>query len=529
MSEKQDINSNAVRSGSASLSGSLDGPKAGKVLQVDLEDEQLFSMGYEQHMRRGFNAWSMTAFCLTGLGLLPSVGGTLWYSLGYLGLMPMTWGWLAASFFIMTMVFSIAEMSSAMPTAGGLYYWTFKCAPPKLKKVSCWITAWSMVMSTALSGASFFMTQAQMIQALVVMFHPDFDPTAWQLYLIYLGCLIVCGMVMVLPSNILGKISNVFAWLGTVTFFVLLIALPIYAHKNRSYNTAHDMFFSRVNQTGFKNEGLVFLLTFLAPCWCISGYDSTAHLSEETENASVVVPRAMWTSCVFIAIVGYIFNVVLAYAAVDLDGILGSPLGQPLAAIMVSAMGDGAFPKLLWICTVLSNFGIVFVMNTSGTRIFWAYARDGALPFSRFLSAINKTTRTPMNASVTLSAVFALIGLISLGSTTALQAFFSGSSVTGAAAYLMPVLMRCLYEDNPEYVPGPFTLGRLSRPIRWTAALWTIFTLPLLAFPSTAHPDASTFNWSVVFYVGMFVIVLPWYFLRARKWFTGPGENVRSE
>lgn len=417
-------------------------------------------------------------------------------------------------------------------------------------------------MSTVLSGASFFMTQAQMFQALVVMFRPEFDPTAWQLYLVCvlylvfgdgleltmnedlpcLSCTVSfffslsflwlppintprCGLVMVLPSNILGKISTVFAWLGTLTFFVILIALPIYAKKNRVYNTTHDMFFLRENQTGFKNEGLVFLLTFLAPCWCISGYDSTAHLSEETENAAVVVPRAMWTSCLFIAIVGYVFNVVLAYAAYDIDSILSSPLDQPLAAIMQSAMGDGAFPKLLWICTVLSNFGIVFVMNTSGTRIFWAYARDGALPFSRWLSSIHKTTRTPINATVALSTSFALIGLISLGSTTALQAFFSGSSVTGAAAYLIPVLMRCIYEDNPDYVPGPFTLGRLSRPIRWVAVLWTSFTLPLLAFPTTAHPDASTFNWSVVFYVGMFIIVIPWFYLRARFWFKGPGEN----
>lgn len=174
MSEKHEIMSAAepTRSGSLSRSGSLDGVQAGKVLQVNLEDEHLYSMGYEQHMRRGFNAWSMTAFCLTGLGLLPSIGGefsvvvscwcflslfvvclvflslflcfffflfssslsfcslllplfltptgTLWYSMGYLGLMPMTWGWLAAAFFIMSMVMSLAEMSSSMPTAGGL-------------------------------------------------------------------------------------------------------------------------------------------------------------------------------------------------------------------------------------------------------------------------------------------------------------------------------------------------------------------------------------------------------------------------
>lgn len=93
----------------------------GKVIDpMDIENEKLHEMGYEQHMKRGFTSWSMTAFCLTGLGLLPSLGGTIWYSLGYLGLMPMTWGWLVASFLIMFQVLSLAELSSAMPTAGGL-------------------------------------------------------------------------------------------------------------------------------------------------------------------------------------------------------------------------------------------------------------------------------------------------------------------------------------------------------------------------------------------------------------------------
>jgi amino acid transporter len=134
--------------------------------------------------------------------------------------------------------------------------------------------------------------------------------------------------------------------------------------------------------------------------------------------------------------------VVLAYAATNIDSIFESPPGQPLGAILVLTMGNGAFAKFLWICTVLSNFGVVFVNNAAGTRIYFAYARDGALPFGKWLSHVNRTTKTPINATVTISVDFALVGLISLGSISVLQTFFSGSSVAGAIAYLMPVLMR---------------------------------------------------------------------------------------
>jgi hypothetical protein len=113
------------------------------------------------------------------------------------------------------------------------------------------------------------------------------------------------------------------------------------------------------------------------------------------------------------------------------------------------------------------------VINTSGVRVYYAYARDGALPFSNWLSTVNGVTRTPIHATIAFSVLCALVGLISLGSSTALHAFFSGASLAGATSYLMPVLMRCIYEDNPDYIPGPFTLGKWSRPIRWVAVAWT--------------------------------------------------------
>jgi len=255
---------------------------------------------------------------------------------------------------------------------------------------------------------------------------------------------------MALPSRVLGWISNAFVWISTIAFFIILIALPIYANKSGNHNSAEVLFTGILNQTSWESTGLVFLLTLLTPCWCISGYDSTAHLAEETENAATVVPNAMIVSCAAVAVLGYVFNCVLAYVATDLDAIFGSPLGQPLGAIMYATMGGGAFTKFLWFCTVLSNFGLVIVMNTSGSRIYFAYARDGALPFSGWLSRVNKTTKTPINATIALSTVFALLGLISLGSSEALHAFFSGSSLAGALTYLMPVLMRFVLSSNVD-------------------------------------------------------------------------------
>jgi len=150
----------------------------------------------------------------------------------------------------------------------------------------------------------------------------------------------------------------------------------------------------------------------------------------------------MYMSTISLSILGYIFNIVLAYCAYDIDSIMSSPLGQPLGALLISALSNGALAKTLWFLTLLSNFGCIFVMTTSGSRIYFAYARDGALPFPTWMSHVNSVTKTPINATVTLCTAIALLGLIGLGSSTALNGLFAGSSLSGAVAYLMPVLMR---------------------------------------------------------------------------------------
>ena len=92
---------------------------------------------------------------------------------------------------------------------------------------------------------------------------------------------------------------------------------------------------------------------------------------------------------------------------------------------------------------------------------------------------MDKRTHTPNNASLVVFVTSAAFGAISIGSDTAFEAFFSGSTLAGQISYILPVLGRCLYEDNPDYHPGPYNLGRFSKPIRWIAVLWNLFIMPL--------------------------------------------------
>ena len=117
----------------------------------------------------------------------------------------------------------------------------------------------------------------------------------------------------------------------------------------------------------------------------------------------------------------------------------------------------------------------------AASRIFFAYARDRALPFSDWLSRVDPRTQTPNNASLVVFVSSAAFGAISIGSDTAFEAFFSGSTLAGQIGYILPVLGRCLYEDNPDYRNGPYNLGRYSKIIRWIAVAWNFFICPLVS------------------------------------------------
>lgn len=92
---------------------------------------------------RDFSLFESFSVSFSVLGLLPSIASTLGYSLGYSGTGGAVWGWLIASLFIQCTAFSMAELCSSMPTAGGLYYAAAVLAPEGWGLLASWFVGWS--------------------------------------------------------------------------------------------------------------------------------------------------------------------------------------------------------------------------------------------------------------------------------------------------------------------------------------------------------------------------------------------------
>jgi amino acid transporter len=89
---------------------------------MGLANRNVAKLGYKQELRRNFTMIEVFGIAFSIIGLLPSIASTLSFSIPA-GPIGMVWGWFLASMFIFIVGVAMADLGSAMPTSGGLYWW----------------------------------------------------------------------------------------------------------------------------------------------------------------------------------------------------------------------------------------------------------------------------------------------------------------------------------------------------------------------------------------------------------------------
>lgn len=177
--------------------------------------------------------------------------------------------------------------------------------------------------------------------------------------------------------------------------FVIVVVAVLACKKEKQ--PADFVFKDFQNETGF-STGYAALLGILQAAFGMTGYDSAAHLSEETQNARRDIPRAIVMSVYVGAITGFIFLISLMFCITDLDAVTNTTTGIPLLAILVQATGSKVFAGFLMsLITTISLVSLIF-LSTQSSRVIFAFARDGGLPFSKIIAKVDAKRHTPNNA-----------------------------------------------------------------------------------------------------------------------------------
>ncbi|KAF8130354.1 amino acid/polyamine transporter I [Boletus edulis] len=490
-------------------------------------DEKLLSeLGYKQEFKRAFTPLEVFGISFSIIGVLPSIASVLVYSLPNGGPSAMVWGWAVASIFIVCVAMAMAELSSAAPTSGGLYFWTHSFSSPRCRNLLSWIVGYANTIGSIASLASTDWGCAVQIAAAVNIGNQSFVATQTQTFGIFVAVIVSHGIVCSLGTDILARLQNLYILLNFCLCFVVLVGLPI-ATPKEYMNSASFALGNFTNFNGWPN-GFAFFLSFLAPLWTICAFDASVHISEEATNATTAVPWGIVGAASAAGLLGWAINISLAFCmGTDLTSLVNSP--QPMAQIFLNSFGKTG-TLVIWSFVVIGQYMMGSSMVLAASRQTFAFARDGALPFSSILYRMNHFTGTPVNTVWFVVVISALLGLLSLAGTQATNAVFA-VSVTGLyVAYAIPIAVRFIFKN--DFKPGSFNLGIFSLPIAVISVSFMAFMNIVFFFPTTPQTSITNMNYTVVVLGGVLVLSVVWYYFPVYggvHWFTGPVPNVDKE
>ncbi|EXJ83687.1 hypothetical protein A1O1_07311 [Capronia coronata CBS 617.96] len=479
----------------------------------------LAKMGYKQELRRNFSMIEVFGIAFAIMGLLPSIASTLSYSIpaGPVGLV---WGWFLASGCIFVVGLAMADLGSSMPTSGGLYYWTHYYASPKWRNPLSFLVGYSNTLGLVGGLCSIdYGFSLMFLSVIVIARDGNWSPSNGIIYAVFIATVACHGLIASTMASVMGKLQTVFVAMNFILIFATIIALPIGAN---SRNSASYIFTHVENLTTWPT-GWGFMLSWLSPIWTIGGFDSAVHISEEAANATKAVPFGILFSIGSCWLFGWICCIVIAACmSQDLDHILSSPFGQPMAQIYYDALGkNGALGFMAFLMIVQFLMGISILVAAS--RQSWAFSRDGALPFSKFFRPISKRFGyIPLRTTIGCAVLAAILGLLCLIAPAAASALFSLAVAGNNLAWGTPIFCRVMWGQK-KFSPGPIYTGRASTPLAWAAILFLIFGILLSMFPvGGPNPDAESMNYTCVINSAVWGGALLYYFIDAQKWFRGP-------
>lgn len=488
------------------------------------DDELLISMGYKPQMKREFNTLELFGVAFSIMSLVPSIASVLTDGLTAGGI-GMSWSWLIASVLIMSVGLSLSELSSSQPTSGGLYYWTYMLAPTKLKRPLSYLTGWTNSLGLIGGICSINYGFSGLIMSLpTISTDGKFTATKYEQYgvfvavtLVHLGCLSA-------PTYIISKFQTLCVALNLILVFLVIIAVPIGAHSNGILNSGKYVFADHTNQTDWE-YGWSFLLSMMACVWSIGAFDSAVHTSEEATNAQESAPKAICFSIGLCGILGWAVMAVLASAMpMDYSEIINSWTGQPMAGVLFNALGK-KWTLAIVSLMVVAQFGMGLSIIFAASRQVFAFARDDAVPFSRYVKMVVPSTGVPFFAGCyTVVIACALTCLVLIDSTAAL-ALFSVFTSSNGLAWGIPIACKLYgsFRHPGRWTPGPFYLGKVMSIVNNIISLiWLTFIVFVLSMiPSTKHVNKDTMNYTVVIncFVWIFSLVMLY---TVKRDFNGP-------
>ena len=511
--------------------------------------KRLHGMGYAQELFRVMGGFSNFAISFTIISVLSGCVTLFYITEINGGYSAASIGWPLITIFVVIVALGMAELASAYPTAGGLYYWSSKLGfRGRGGPAWGWYTGWFNLIGQIGITAGIAYGAAITLDTLLHAWFPaipatlgsvtSVDPATQQVtLLLYAIILAVVAMLNIFGVRLVAFLNDISVWWHIVGVLLIVVgvvgatllsfqfnpgaggvspATQVHGAAVQGFNSVSTVFTptQTFNATGFPLWYAV-LLSLLLAQYTYTGYDASAHMTEETVGAETRAPWGVVMSVVVSAIAGYALLMALVVASPDLGA--ASTFVNPVLYILQSRLSY-VLGTLLFAVIFVAQFFCSMSSVTSNSRMIYAFSRDGAVPAHNLWHSLNRG-RTPRNA-ILLAVVCSFILVIpSLWSVTAYLAAVSIAVIGLYIAYAIPIFLR---QFAPDFKTGPWHLGAWSRPIGWIAVIWVAIISVLFMLPTSTPITLQGFNYTPVVVLGVFLIVAIWWLVSARHWFKGP-------
>lgn len=531
-----------------------------EIIQQDMRD--LHRMGYAQQLFREMGGFSNFAISFSIISILTGAMLLYGYGLKFAGPVINTIGWPVVSLFVLCIAASMAELASAYPTAGGLYYWAHRLGGHRW----AWVTAWlNMVGQVTITAGIDIAAAIYFVGLLTKVFNVPADAaipvfgslTNWGFYIFVMVVIMIPQVLInIFGIKLTSRLNDFSVWWHVAGVLIIAFLLTFFGkvHNPISFvlsgvNTINPLEAASATfadgSTGpalvfgpltipsplfaiipgltdlyrAAPFALVFVLAFLQAQWTYTGYDASAHVAEETVMARLNSAWGVFLSVAVSAVVGYIVLMALTFAIPDVAATAADP--YPVLYVVYSNL-SAFFANLIaiiifggmWLCGLSSI--------TSMSRMWFAFARDGGMPGHHLISQINHKYRTPVWSILITSILAVLICIYS-------AAYFvvtSISTITLYLAYGIPIFLnwRNKRRKQGEFTTpetAPWSLKRWGPVINVISFVWIIFITILFCLP----PNELVL-WTMILLT--IVLVLYWQ-LYAKTHFAGPRKTAEEE
>ncbi|HMD57877.1 MAG TPA: amino acid permease [Solirubrobacteraceae bacterium] len=512
------------------------------------DEQRLAELGYKQELNRGWSGFSNFAISFAIICILAGCFTSYGQALTHGGPVAISIAWPLICILILAVAVSMSELASAFPTAGGIYYWAYRLGGAGWG----WFTGrFNLIGLVAVVASVIYVCASFLINLLgqySVHFIWNFEKaaastdvhyTAHVNFWMFVILVAVAALINIFSSHLVAMFYNVSVWwniVGVLAIVVILILVPSH-HASFSYVFGH-----RANTSGFGGETVtgikywlyVLPIGFLLTMYTITGYDASAHVSEETHGAEDSAPKGIWRSVFYSAIFGWIVVLAITFAIQHAHESAIYKAGFPSLEIFATALTPAADKAVVLIATVGQLFcGMACI--TSASRMTFAFSRDGAVPGHNLWRRLS-STKTPTWAVLFVTA-FAIIITIPayfpnhLGYPVAFFAVTSVSTIGLYIAYTIPIYLRWRAREN--FVPGKWTLRAHYKWVNLVAVVWVVICVIAFCLPLTPEgvPWESSFSWNSVNYAplitfGTMFVVTVWYLFSAKNTFKGPVRTI---